>query len=112
MRTLTTTIAVAVLSLSGTAFAEDAGKVWKAKCASCHGDAGDPKGKPQGEKMKVASMAAADWQKKFSDEDLTKATVEGVKREKDGVKQQMKGYKELTPDVVKALVAQMRSFKK
>ena len=115
MRTISTGIAFALLSLSTTAFAATdptVERAWKAKCSACHGEAGDPKGKPQGDKMKIASMAAADWQKKFSDEQLGKAITEGLKREKDGVKQEMKGFKDLKPEVVKGLVEQIRSFKK
>src|SRR5690242_10543763 len=115
MRILSSTIAAAALLFSMPAFAEvspDVTKAWKAKCASCHGDAGDPKGKAQGEKMKIASMATPEWQAKMSDADIEKAITEGLKREKDGVKQEMKGYKDLKPEVVKGLVGLIRTFKK
>lgn len=110
MRILSTTLAAAVLSFSFVAHADEM-RTWKAKCASCHGDAGDPKGKAQGEKMKVSDMSTADFQKK-SDDELEKGITEGVKREKDGVKQEMKAYKDLKPEQVKGLVQIIRGFKK
>lgn len=108
MRILSTTIAAAILSFSFVARADDnPERVWKAKCASCHGEAGDPKGKAQGEKMKVGKIDGA----KLKDEEAKKAITEGIKREKDGVKQEMKAYKDLKPEVVDGLVKLMKSFK-
>ncbi len=114
MRILSTVVAAGILSFSLSARAEDPAveRTWKAKCASCHGDKGDPKGKAQGEKMKVANMADAAWQAKNDDAAIKKAITEGVKREKDGVKQEMKGYKDLKPEQVKGLVTVIRGFKK
>jgi hypothetical protein len=54
-------------------------------------------------------MATAEWQKRFSDAELRRATVEGVKREKNGVAQKMPGYK-LSDAELDGLVALMRSF--
>ncbi len=85
-------------------------RLWKAQCASCHG----PEGKAdteKGQKMKVQDMTTAQYQAKKDDE-FKKAIVDGVQTEKDGVKQEMDAYKDLTPEQVNALIAYIRSFKK
>lgn len=110
-------IALAVALAVSPALAED-GKVdkkterlWKSKCASCHGM--DGKGETEkGKKMKVADYSTADWQKGRTDADIKKAIMEGVKKEKDGVKQEMDGYKDLTPEQIEQLVLMTRSLKK
>ncbi|MFZ5440557.1 MAG: c-type cytochrome [Myxococcota bacterium] len=84
-------------------------RLWKAKCASCHGM--DGKGQTdKGKKMKVADYSTADWQKGRTDEQIKKAILEGVKAEKDGVKQEMDAYKDLTPEQVEQLVLMTRSL--
>ena len=103
------------LAISGSALAAgppDAKTVrlWKSKCASCHG--ADGKGDTdQGKKMKVGNMATAAFQKSATDDQLKKAILNGVKTEKDGVKKAMDGYKdELTPEQVDALVQFIRAL--
>ena len=103
------------LTISGSALAADApdqktGRLWKSKCAACHG--ADGKGDTdQGKKMKVSNMATAAYQKSKTDDQLKKAILEGVKQEKDGVKQEMDPYKgELTPEQVDALVKYIRAL--
>ena len=107
------TVAAASMFLSATALAETDKKterLWKAQCAACHGQAG--KGDTdKGKAMKVADMTTAEYQAKKDDE-FKKAIVNGVKTEKGGVKQEMDGFKDLTPEQVDALVAYIRSFKK
>jgi len=85
-------------------------RLWKSKCAACHG--ADGKGdSDQGKKMKVGNMATAAYQKSWTDDQLKKAILEGVKQEKDGVKQEMDPYKgELTPEQVDALVKYIRAL--
>jgi mono/diheme cytochrome c family protein len=102
-------------TISGSALAAGAsdqktGRLWKSKCASCHG--ADGKGDTdQGKKMKVSNMATAAYQKSKTDDQLKKAILEGVKQEKDGVKQEMDPYKgELTPEQVDALVKYIRAL--
>ena len=107
-------IAAASVLLSGTALAQADKKVeraWKAKCSSCHGAAG--KGDTEkGQQMKIADMTTAEFQAKKDDE-LKKAILDGVKKEKGGVKQEMDAFKgDLTPEQVDALVAYIRTFKK
>lgn len=84
-------------------------RLWKSKCASCHGM--DGKGQTEkGKKMKVADYSTAEWQKGRTDAQLKKAILEGVNTTKDGVKQEMDGYKDLTPEQVDQLVLMTRSF--
>jgi mono/diheme cytochrome c family protein len=86
-------------------------RVWKAKCASCHGV--DGKGQTdQGQKMGIADYTSPEWQKAHSDADIKKAILEGVKREKGGKKQEMDAYKDKLPaEQVDVLVAYVRSLK-
>lgn len=85
-------------------------RLWKGKCASCHGAEG--KGDTeQGKKMAVADMTAKAWQSSHSDEQIRKAILEGVKKEKNGVKQEMEAYKDtLQPEQVDALVKYARAL--
>lgn len=109
-------LAVAVVGLSSAvAFAAPAvdkkiERTWKAKCASCHG--ADGKGDTeQGKKMKVQDMTAAAWQKKVTDAQMKKSMTDGIKTEKDGVKQEMESYKDtLTPEQMDGLVKYIRIF--
>ncbi len=87
-------------------------RVWKAKCASCHGSDGKADTE-KGRKLKVADYTTQEWQAAKKDEDLKKAILDGVKLEKDGVKQEMDGYKgELKPGEADALVAYIRALAK
>jgi mono/diheme cytochrome c family protein len=112
---LLASIAAGSVLLSATAMAQaDPKKVeraWKAKCSSCHGAAG--KGDTEkGQQMKIADMTTADFQAKKDDE-LKNAILNGVKKEKGGVKQEMDAFKgDLTPEQVDALIAYIRTFKK
>jgi mono/diheme cytochrome c family protein len=106
-------IAAASVLLSATALAETDKKterLWKAQCASCHGQGGMGDTGP-GKAMKVQDMSTAAFQAKKDDE-LKKAIVSGVKTEQGGVKQEMDAFKDLTPEQVDSLIALIRSFKK
>ncbi len=94
------------------AAADSAGaeRLWKAKCASCHGKDGAGKTE-KGQKMKVADMTTAAWQKEVTDEKIIKSMTDGIDTTKDGVKQKMKPVK-LTEAEMKSLVAYIRAFKK
>lgn len=85
-------------------------RVWKAKCASCHG--ADGKGATeQGQKMKVGDYTKADWQKGITDAKIKEAIIKGVKLEKDGVKKEMDPFEaDLKPDQVDGLVAFIRAI--
>ncbi|HEY4882099.1 MAG TPA: c-type cytochrome [Myxococcales bacterium] len=104
--------AAALVPLAGRAEADKkTERTWKAKCASCHG--ADGKGQTDlGQKMAIADYTDAAWQKGHSDADIKKAITEGVKREKDGKKQEMDGFKDRLPEEqVELLVAYIRSLK-
>ena len=108
-------ITAASLLVGATAFAQtDPKKVeraWKAKCSSCHGAAGKAD-TDKGQQMKIVDMTSAEFQAKKDDE-LRNAILNGVKKEKAGVKQEMDSFKgDLTPEQVDALIAYIRTFKK
>ena len=112
---LTSSAMALALLASANAFAapdKKTERTWKANCASCHG----PEGKAdteKGQKMKMADISTAAWQKKATDADIRKAIVDGVSETKDGVKKEMDSFKEkLKPDQVDALVAYVRSLAK
>ncbi|HET6983811.1 MAG TPA: cytochrome c [Myxococcaceae bacterium] len=86
-------------------------RAWKAKCSSCHGAAG--KGDTEkGQQMKIADMTSAEFQARKDDE-FRNAILNGVKKEKGGVKQEMDSFKgDLTPEQVDALISYIRTFKK
>ena len=87
-------------------------RIWKSKCASCHGIAG--KGDTEmGKKLAIADYTKPEWQKGKTDADIKKAILEGVKREKGGIKQEMDAYKEKGIDDAQAdgLVKLIRELK-
>ncbi len=85
-------------------------RVWKAKCASCHGDDGKAQ-TVQGKKLGVTDLTTPEWQKRFTDAQLKAATADGVHRVTNGVKQDMDGYKDkLKPEQIDALVVYMRAL--
>ena len=86
-------------------------RLWKSKCASCHG--ADGKGQTEmGKKMGIEDYTSPAWQKAHSDADLKKAVEVGVKREKNGQKQEMEGYKDTLPaEQIDLLVVHVRSLK-
>src|SRR5512137_1686305 len=88
--------------------AADAKENWEKNCAKCHGADGAGKTK-MGEKLGVKDYTDAKVQEAMKDADMTKAIKEGVK---DGDKTKMKAFGDLSDDEVKALIAQVRSFKK
>jgi len=105
---LAASLAAGSVLFSATALAEvdkKTERLWKSKCASCHGAAG--KGDTdKGQQLKIVDMTTAGFQAKKDDE-LKKAILDGVEKEKGHT---FKG--ELTPDQVDALVAYARTFKK
>src|SRR5947208_2530618 len=80
-------------------------RLWKSKCASCHGEDGKADTE-KGKQMKIGDFTTADFQKKRTDEEMKKIINDGFKEEKGGVKKEMDPYKdELKPDQVDTLVA-------
>jgi mono/diheme cytochrome c family protein len=83
-------------------------RTWKAKCASCHG--ADGKGQTdQGQKLKVADLSSASWQKSQTDAQIKTVIENGTKNASGG---EMDGYKDkLDGEQIDALVAYVRSLK-
>jgi mono/diheme cytochrome c family protein len=78
-------------------------RLWKAKCASCHGADGKAQ-TDQGQKLGVQDYTKPEWQKAHTDEQLKQGIAEGTKG--------MDGYKDkLAPDQIEALVAFIRALK-
>lgn len=82
---------------------------WENHCAKCHG--ADGKGQTKaGKKLNVKDYTDAKVQAEMKDEEMIKATTNGV-FDKAG-KEKMKAYKdELSADEIKELVAYVRKFK-
>ncbi len=106
----------AAFLLGGTAFAADppaapdkkTERQWKSKCSSCHGMDGKADTE-KGHQMKMADLSSAAFQKSQSDDELKKTIHDGLKRTKDGVKQEMDPFAdELTPAQLDALVQYVR----
>src|SRR5690242_20999143 len=97
-------LGIATLSRAGAAEPDaKTVKVWKAKCASCHGV--DGKGATEtGAKLAIPDMTNAAWQKKVTDAQMKTSILDGVIR--PGKSEGMDPYKDkLQPDQVDALVA-------
>jgi len=102
--TLVAITAALVLS-AGAARAEDAAKIYAAKCAACH--AKDGKGNPAMAKVFKVEPAVLDLTgestQKHTDEELVKITADGLNK--------MPAYKtKLSEDEIKAQVAHIRSL--
>ena len=109
MKNLTTIlVAAAALSVSG-ALAGDVKEIYEKNCTKCHG--ADGKGDTKmGKKVGVKDMTDAAVQGAFTDEQAFKTIKEGKKDKEDKVL--MKPVEGATDDEIKALVAQVRAFKK
>ena len=104
MRTLR--IALVACCFAATAFAEDIPSLWKAKCASCHGEDGKAQTK-QGKKHKIDDMTSADWQTNWTDEKMKTIIVEGSKDKKE-----MKAFKgKISDEDIDGLIKHIRTFK-
>ena len=91
-----------------TASAGDAKETWEKSCAKCHG--ADGKGQMKmGQKLGVKDYTDAKVQAELKDDVAFKAIKEGLKDKDD--KTLMKPAENLTDDEIKALVANVRSFK-
>jgi len=113
MRWMVVLWAVSMLGGSAAAGADKkTERLWKANCASCHGADGKAQTE-QGAKMGVADLTTADWQKKYTDDQIKKSILEGTKKEEGGKKKEMDPFKDkLKPEQVEALVAFVRSLAK
>lgn len=87
-------------------------RLFKAKCASCHGEDGTGKTE-QGGKMGIGDMTAAAYWKDLTDDKIKKTILDGFKREKGGKAQEMKPFKDQIPaDQLDGIVAYVKAFKK
>ena len=82
-------------------------RLFKAKCASCHG--ADGKGATdQGKKMAIADLTATSK----TDDQLKESIAKGVKKEKDGKKQEMDPFSEkLDAAQIDSLVGYIHTLK-
>lgn len=98
---------LAALPVAGSA--AEVTELWATHCASCHGK--DGKGQTKAGRMAGAKdQTDPAYQATLNDERSFKSLKEGLK---DGTKEKMKPFKEkLSDDEIKALIAQVRSFKK
>ncbi len=74
---------------------------WRNQCQSCHGPEGRGDG-PQGAMFKAADLGREDWQSKVTDQEIAGTIANGKGR--------MPKF-ELPDEVVKGLVARVRSFR-
>ena len=74
---------------------------WRNQCSSCHGPVGHGDG-PQGPMFKAADLSNPELQDKIKDEEMITSITNGKGR--------MPKF-DLPPDVVKGLVARIRSFR-
>lgn len=74
---------------------------WRNQCVSCHGPGGHGDG-PQGPMFKASDLSREEWQAKIKDDEIAATIVTGKGR--------MPKF-ELPEDVVKGLVARVRSFR-
>jgi cytochrome c6 len=92
-----------------TASAADVKENWEKSCTKCHGAEGKGDTK-MGQKLGVRDYTDAKVQADLKDDAAFKAIKEGLKDKED--KTLMKPAEGLSDDEIKALVAQVRSFKK
>jgi mono/diheme cytochrome c family protein len=90
------------------AAADDATQLWDMNCAACHGK--DGKGQTMmGRKLQIKDLTDAKVQGSFSDAEAMKTIKEGVT---DNGTEKMKAFGDkFNDDDIKALLAQVRSFK-
>jgi len=105
-----TTVVAALLAgaFCWSAAAGDATENWNANCAACHGK--DGKGQTMmGRKLQIRDLTDAKVQAAFTDAQATKDIKEGI-TENGQTKMKAFGDK-FSDDEIKALVAQVRSYK-
>lgn len=91
---------------------EKVARMWKSKCGSCHGVDGKGQTK-QGEKMGIADLTTAAWQKEFTDDKIKDNLAKGISRVKNGKQQDMDPFaKELEPAQIDDLIKHIRSLAK
>lgn len=108
MRSLT----LVALLLALPSFADEADKkgarLWRAKCASCHGP--DGKGQTEiGRRYQLPDFSTAAWQQRTTDADVKDRVRSGFSDLRDGTRREMPSFKdELDAAQLDALVALLR----
>ncbi len=104
-------LAAATWSRPAAADPSAAARNFRAKGAACHGPDGKGKTK-QGEKMHIGDMTTAAFRKALTPDKVKAAILDGFTRDKDGVKQEMKGLRGKVPDEqIDELVAYVMALK-
>jgi len=86
-------------------------RLWKAKCATCHGVDGKAQ-TDQGTKMGMTDITTAAWQKSLTDDQIKKAIGTGLKREKGGKAQEMDPFADkLEVAQIETLAGYIRTLK-
>jgi mono/diheme cytochrome c family protein len=109
---LSTKITVGALLFGGmaglSARADDVSTIWNTNCTACHGK--DGKGSTMmGRKLDIKDLTDAKVQASFDDASAAKTIKEGVTA--NGTEKMKAFGDKLSDDDIKALVAQVRSFK-
>lgn len=87
----------------------DGAKIYKARCAMCHGATGKADTKV-GKSMEIPDMSTAEWQKAVTDEAIRKAIQVGVKKESNGKKKMMPPIADIPADAVDVLIKFVRGL--
>jgi len=102
---------VAPQRASAQAGGEEGSRLFRAKCASCHGPDGRGHTK-QGEKMAIPDMTQAAWHTAHTDAQIRTSINNGLDREKNGTRQKMAAFRtKLRPEQVNQLIALIRGFR-
>ncbi len=99
---------LALIAATAALSAAEVKETWEKSCIKCHG--ADGKGDTKlGKKVEVKDFTDAKYQETFTDDKAFKTIKEGLK---DGEKAKMKPLEGATDEEIKALIKQVRSFKK
>lgn len=104
------TLAIATITLlASVSHAADVKEIWDKQCVSCHAKDGSGNTR-MGKKVNVKDYRDPKVQAEMQDDKAAQIIKDGIKEKGE---ERMKPYKDkLTDDEIKALIAQMRSFKK